>query len=201
MALRSTELPRSSAARVLDWSRRRGQRRVKLCPAGSGRVIATLVAGSALALAPVAQAETTTYRINETTPADAALTSCTGEPVVLTGTQHVEGNVRITVDLSGSRFHSQELQKFSLRGTGVDSGAVYQNQQELMTEHNGSFTVDPFGDGSARSEETGVTNMVLIRQGESERVDDLYVRMRYHMTFSASGVVTIRPPTFEVICK
>ena len=192
---------RSFAARVLGRRASRARRRVKRRPTGSARVIAAAVAGSALALAPVAQAETTSYRINETTPAEAVLTSCTGEPVALTGTQHVEGNVRITVDVSGTRFHSQELNKFSLRGTGTLSGAVYQNQQEVMSEHNGTFTLDPFGGGWAPYEQTDVTNMVLLRQGEAVRVDDLYLRMRYHITVNANGVVTIRPPTFEIICR
>jgi len=197
MTLRSAE----SAARIVGPSGRRRRRSAVRRPAGSGRLVAALALGCALALAPAAQAETTSYRISQTQPFEMVLISCTGEPVVVAGMHHFESNYRVTVDLSGTRFHSQELNLFRLRGTGTVSGAVYQNQQELMTEHNGTFTLDPFGGGLAPYEQTDVAGMVLIRQGESVRVDDLYVRARSHITYTANGVVITRPPTIDVICR
>jgi hypothetical protein len=197
MTMRSAE----SAARIIGRMGRRRRRRADRRPAGSGGLIAALATASVLALAPAAQAETTSYKISQTQPAEMVLISCTGEPVALAGTNHFESNYRVTVDLSGTSFHSQALNKFSLRGTGTESGAVYQNQQEVMTEHNGTFTLDPFGGGLAPYEQTDVTNVVLIRQGETVRVDDLYVRARSHITYNANGLVITRPPTIDVICR
>ena len=200
MRLCSTELPRSAAARVLGRSRSRGLRRVRCRRAGSARAIAALVAGSTLALAPAAQAETTSYRISQSEPFSLLVTSCTGEEVLVTGQHHFESHYTVSADPSGARFHSQEVHKYSLRGTGTVSGALYQNQHEEMNEKNGTFTLDPSG-GFTPYEETLETTMVLIRQGETVLPDDLYFRLRYHVTYNVNGLVTMRGPTIDVICR
>src|SRR5438128_4728784 len=95
-----------------------------------------------MATAGTASANTASYYVNQTVPFSMATTNpCTGEPVTLTGTYHFESNYSVTVDTTGVSFHSQELKKYALSGTGA-SGARYQNEQQLMSEFNGTFVFD-----------------------------------------------------------
>jgi len=201
MTVRSTDSPPRPAARILG--RRRSGRRIRTRgrPGPSRRMIAALAAGSALWLAPAAQAETVNYRVTDTEPVLMATENpCTGEAVTLTGTHHYEINSRVTTDLSGTRLHSQELHKYSLRGTAALTGAVYQNQQEQMSEVNAIFALQPSG-ALAPYESTSVMTMLLIRQGDTTRQDDFFTRLISHVTYTANGVPTVGRTTFDLICR
>jgi hypothetical protein len=167
----------------------------------SGRwLVLMLVAAYVLALPGTARAETTSYQVSETTPiATATENPCTGEPVTLTGTYHFTSNYSVTVDETGTHFHSLESKKFSLSGTATLTGARYQNEQQQMSEENGTFTVDT--GVLAPYESTNEMTMLLIRQGETTRQDDFYVKIIAHITYNASGVVTVSGATVNVFCR
>jgi len=193
----STEVPRSAARRVLGRSRSRGRRRVKRRRGGSARAIAALVAGSALALAPAAQAETT---VSQTTPiVQETVNPCTREPVTLTGTAHYTIQYSETVGTTGVKFHSVETTKLSLNGTAMPSGARYQNEQQQMREENGTFDFDV--GGLAPYESTSTMTMLLIRQGDTPRLDDFFTRIIGHVTYTANGVPTVGRTTVDVFCR
>jgi len=201
MTLCTTELPHSAAAGLLGRVRSRGLRRVKCGRAGAGGVIAAIVAGSTLALAPAAHAEAMTYTVSQTVPfAVAKDNPCTGEAVALSGTYHFQSNYTVTADLTGTRFHSHELRKWTLRGTAVISGAVYQNQEEQTAQEGGTFTLDPLG-ALAPYRSITETTMLLIRQGETTKQDDFFVRAVAHITYNANGVITAQKATLDVICR
>ena len=166
----------------------------------AGACLSMIGALAVCALAPTpADAESVTYPVSSTTPLTWATSNpCTGEPVTLTGTYHFESNYRVDADASGVRFHSQELRKYSLRGTSV-TGARYENQQEQMTEENGTFTFS--SGGLAPYETTAETTMLLIRQGDAPRQDDFYVRISGHTTYNANGVITVSGIRADVICR
>ncbi len=161
----------------------------------SGRWLVLLLgAALVLALPGTAHAETISYQVSETTPIAMATTNpCTGEPVTLTGTYHFTSNYSVTADETGTHFHSLESKKLSLSGTATPSGARYQNEQQEMSEENGTLTVDTAA--LAPYERTDEATMLLIRQGETTRQDDFYVRFIAHITYNASGVVTVSGAT------
>ncbi len=168
--------------------------------AGSRWLMLMLVAAYVLALPGTAHAETISYQVSETTPITMATENpCTGEPVTLTGTYHFTSNYTVTVDETGTHFHSLESKKFSLSGTATPSGARYQNEQQEMSEENGTFTVDT--GGLAPYERTDEATMLLIRQGEITRQDDFYVKLIAHITYNASGVITVSGATVNVFCR
>ena len=155
----------------------------------------------ALALPGVALAETTTYQVSETTPLAAPQTNpCTGEEIVLTGKYHFASNYRVTIDETGTKFHSQETKKLSLSGTALVSGAKYQGEQQEMSEENGEFSFDADG-GLAPYERTDKATLLLIRQGETGSPDDFYVQFIAHVTYNATGVVTVQGATLNVFCR
>jgi len=155
---------------------------------------------AALALAPVAQAETTSYTISETVPITMTTDNpCTGEPVVLSGTYHFTSRYSTTTDLTGTKLHSVEMKKLSMSGTSALTGARYQNEQQELTEQNWTFT---FESGAlAPYERTDEATMLLIRQGETTRKDDFHVRFVSHITYSASGIVNVKPGELQVFCR
>jgi hypothetical protein len=160
------------------------------------------IATAALTMTGTAGADTASYYVSQTTPIAVATTNpCTGDPVTLTGTYHFESNYSVTVDTTGVSFHSQELKKYALSGTGA-SGARYQNEQQLMSEFNGTFVFD-LG-GFAPYEETDETTMLLVRQGETATMtggDDFYTKILGHITYNANGVVTVSGITVNVFCR
>jgi len=162
--------------------------------------MAAIVVGSVLALAPAAQAETTTVESNETVPvATTRDNPCTGETVVLSGTYHVQAKTTVTTDLTGTRFHSHELEKLSLRGTALVTGAVYQNQEQQTSEQN--WSLDPLG-GLAPYESTSQATMLLIRQGEIKSPpDDFWTRLVAHLTYNANGVMTVQRAELSFDCR
>jgi hypothetical protein len=165
-----------------------------------GGVACLSLVGTLAVCAPAATAaQSVTYPVSSTTPfAWATDNPCTGEPVTLTGTYHLESNFRVDTDTSGVSFHSQELRKYTLSGTSL-TGARYQNEQELMTEENGTFTFDAAG--LAPYETTAETTMLLIRQGDVPRQDDFYVRISAHTTYNANGVITVGGISVDVFCR
>ncbi len=157
--------------------------------------------GLGRALPVTARAETESFQVSETTPlAMASVNPCTGEPVTLSGTYHVTSNYRVTADESGTKFHSVESKKFSLSGTGALCGARYQNEQHEFNEQNGQFTFDT--GGVAPYEQTNVTNVRLIRQGETVTgQDDFYVQFVSHVTYTATGAPKCSGGTLNIFCR
>jgi hypothetical protein len=122
-------------------------------------VIAALVVGFASVVAP-AQAEST---VSQTTPiAMATENPCTGEPVTLTGSAHYTIQYSETVGENTVKFHSVKTTKLRLSGTAMWSGARYQNEQHLMEEENGTFSLDPFSGGLAPYESTTTTTVPTV---------------------------------------
>jgi hypothetical protein len=152
------------------------------------------------ALPGTAAADTVSYQVGDTVPiAMATDNPCTGEPVSLTGTYHFTSNYSVTTDDSGTRFHSVEARKLSLSGTALTSGARYQNEQQELSEQNGTFTFD--AGALAPFESTNEMTMLLIRQGSTTRLDDFWVKLIAHTTYNANGVVTVSGTTVDVFCR
>lgn len=152
------------------------------------------------ALPSTAAAETVEHQASQTVPiATTTENPCTGEPVSLTGTYHFNSQYRVTADESGVRFHSIENNKLSLSGTALVSGARYQNEEHYLTEFNGQFSLE--ADALGPFERTDVTTMLLIRQGDTPRLDDFFVRITSHITFNANGVVTVSGGDVNVFCR
>jgi hypothetical protein len=158
-----------------------------------------LAGGLVLALAPAAQAGTTTSQT--TAVAMPTENPCTGEPVTLTGTAHYTIQYSETVGGSAIKFHSVKTTKLSLSGTAALSGARYQNEQHQMEEENGTFALDPFSGGLAPFESTTTMTMLLIRQGDAPRLDDFFTRIIGHVTYTANGVPTVGRTTVDVFCR
>jgi hypothetical protein len=163
-------------------------------------VAAAVAGGAVLTLAQVARAETTSYTVTETVPITTTVDNpCTGEPVVLSGSYHFTSRYSVTVDTNGTKFHSVETKKLSLTGYAPVSGARYKNEQQEVTEQNGTFSLSL--DGLAPYERTDKTTMLLIRQGESLRPDDFHVHFIAHITFNANGVITIQRAELDTDCR
>lgn len=164
------------------------------------RTLVLLAAAAAVSLPQPAQAASESFTISQTVPvATTTSNPCTGEPVTLSGTYHFTSNYSVTADDSGTRFRSVESKKLSLSGTAMPSGARYQNEQHEMSEENGQFTFDT---GSlAPYERTDVASMLLIRQGDTTRLDDFFVKFTSHITYNANGVVTVSGGDLDVTCR
>jgi hypothetical protein len=196
----SRKSPHGAAARIVDPGRSRTGARGRRRRMGSWRLAAAVAGGAALALAPVARAETISYTVSETVPITTTTDNpCTGEPVVLSGSYHFTSRYSATVDSTGTKFHSVATKKLSLSGYAPGSGARYRNEQQEVSEENGTFSLGL--DGLAPYERTDKATMLLIRQGESLRPDDFLVHFIAHITYNANGVITIQRAELDTDCR
>ncbi len=196
----SRKSPHGAAARIVGPERSRTGARGRRRRMGSWGLAAAVAGGAVLALAQVARAETTSYTVSETVPITTTTDNpCTREPVVLSGSYHFTSRYSVTVDTTGTKFHSAETKKLSLSGYAPTSGARYRNEQQEMTEENGTFSLSL--DGLAPYERTDKSTMLLIRQGESIRPDDFLVHFVAHITYNANGVVTIQRAELDTDCR
>jgi hypothetical protein len=149
------------------------------------KVVVVMVSALALAaglltltlLAKPAQAQAETFKDSVREPFTALVTNpCTGEDVLLEGTQHLV--VHTTIDANGG-FHFQSWGNAQLQGESA-SGAKYVAHQTLHERIN----------SEAASNFTRTDTIQIIRQGSATSTDDFVIKQVQHVTVNANGEIT-----------
>lgn len=140
-----------------------------------------------------ASADSTSYSMPFTSEA----TSCTGEPLLMTGTIHLR--TTFNQSTAGTILIGQEANLSGVKGTGMMSGVRYVMNRQF-TDFSRSSAV-PTGGFSSTFE----FKELLTRQGESGTLvlgDDFYARILVHLTANANGVPTATKVEFpEAECR
>jgi hypothetical protein len=174
-----------------------------ICPAHRGRrggsanmkrilLLLAAVAMLVVALAPAAQAQATSERVNERIPISGSFPNpCTGEVFTFEGTLHLVGHT--VVDSSGG-VHFKGHEQINAQGVS-DTGAKY----VFTGVFNEEVTFDIDGESAFTATQTFPVH--IIRQGEDGTEEDYHqVPFVTHLTWNANGELTAEVINIEFDC-
>jgi hypothetical protein len=142
---------------------------------------------------PATAAATFTQTVHQDIPLAAALTSCSGEPVVVQGS--VSLDMHVTINDDGS-FQTYESARAQGTGTGTVSGVSYLSDDYSFS----SATV-----ALPREQVTQTHRWLFTATGDSLGTpvlgDDFYLYAQFHITVNASGLPAALIDNLTVTCR